>query len=149
MTDPNDILARFERYTGLLREANHLNKETIFRVLADAKIDTVTVTFDGASDDGQIQDVNAFALGGSPDATPEAKVEFRQADMGAVDLRTVRLPLIEAIENLCYDCLTERHDGWEINDGAFGEFTFHIAERRLSLAFNARFSDFVTSNDSF
>ena len=44
----------------------------------------------------------------------------------------------EAIETLGYDCLEEDHGGWENNDGAYGEFTFDVAERTITLDYNER-----------
>jgi hypothetical protein len=57
--------------------------------------------------------------------------------------------MAEAIEQLCYDFLEQEHGGWENNDGAFGEFTFNVAERTVELEFNGRFSDFTTSSHTF
>ena len=37
--------------------------------------------------------------------------------------------------------LEQTHGGWENNDGAYGEFTFDVAERTIKLDFNERISD--------
>ena len=37
--------------------------------------------------------------------------------------------------------LEQEQGGWENNDGAFGEFTFDVAERTIELEFNGRFTD--------
>jgi hypothetical protein len=55
----------------------------------------------------------------------------------------------EAVVELCYGYLEQEHDGWEINDGAFGEFTLNVTELRIALNFNARFTDFVHSTQAF
>jgi hypothetical protein len=31
------------------------------------------------------------------------------------------------------------HDGWENSDGAYGDFTFDIAERTITLDYNERY----------
>jgi hypothetical protein len=53
-------------------------------------------------------------------------------------------PLAEAVEELCYSLLECEHDGWEINDGAFGNFTFDVVSRKIVLEFNGRYSDYHT-----
>jgi hypothetical protein len=57
--------------------------------------------------------------------------------------------LREAIEELCYDYLSDKHDGWENNDGGFGTFVFDVATRAIELEFNARFIEFTTSTHEF
>jgi hypothetical protein len=59
------------------------------------------------------------------------------------------IALDEAIVDLCYDYLEYEHGGWENNDGAYGEFTFDVAERHVELSFNARFSDSVHYSHTF
>jgi hypothetical protein len=51
------------------------------------------------------------------------------------------LTLSDALYQLAYDCLEEKHAGWENNEGAFGEFTFDVAARTATLDFNWRFID--------
>ena len=51
----------------------------------------------------------------------------------------------EAIETLVYDFLRQVHSGWEINDGAYGDFIFDVAERTIKLDYNERY----TSSENF
>ena len=48
------------------------------------------------------------------------------------------MPVRDAIEKLAYDFLEEEHDGWENEDGAYGEFTFDVGERTIRLEYNER-----------
>ncbi len=48
------------------------------------------------------------------------------------------MPVRDAIEKLAYDFLEEVHDGWENEDGAYGEFVFDVAERTIRLEYNER-----------
>jgi hypothetical protein len=57
--------------------------------------------------------------------------------------------LTEAVENLAWDYLEERHAGWENNDGAFGTFVFDVAGRTITLEHNERFTDVTTSTHEF
>lgn len=114
-------------------------KTRLFDTLASQGIVRVTVNFDGCGDSGQIEDITAFdengqvelkglvlpATDSQPDGNPEAE---------AVE------PIEEAIESLAYDLLESEHGGWENNDGAYGEFTFDVATRKISLEHNERFT---------
>lgn len=148
MTDPTDSIIRFENDAMALKEANALNKTAVFDALSAAGITTVAVVFDGEGDSGQIQDISAQAMG-EPHTIPEIQVQTQFINWGAAKLDAVRTSLTEAIGTLCYEFLNLDHDGWENNDGAFGEFTFDVTAREVRLEFNARFSDFTASRQTF
>jgi hypothetical protein len=59
------------------------------------------------------------------------------------------MSLREAVEELCYGYLEQENAGWENNDGAFGEFNFDVAERRIALDFNQRFIDYTQHDYTF
>jgi hypothetical protein len=61
----------------------------------------------------------------------------------------VRQSFASALETICYDFLEQEHGGWENNDGAFGEFTFNVAERTVELEFHGRYMDISTSTHTF
>ncbi|MGA8499789.1 MAG: DUF6878 family protein [Xanthobacteraceae bacterium] len=48
--------------------------------------------------------------------------------------------IADAIERLAYDLLERTHCGWENNDGAYGDFTFDVAERTITLDYNERYT---------
>jgi hypothetical protein len=145
MSDSKDFGTLLERHNKALLEANSANKAAVFDALAMAGINTVNVTFDGEGDSGQIQDITAD---GSAEI-PEIQVELQQTDWGAGKIDSSQSTLREAIERLCYDYLSQEHDGWENNDGAFGEFIFSVAAKTIELEFNGRFSDVHTSSHAF
>jgi uncharacterized protein DUF6878 len=39
--------------------------------------------------------------------------------------------------------------GWEINDGAFGELTFEVANRGITLNYNHRYTTYYTAFHTF
>ena len=49
------------------------------------------------------------------------------------------MSLADAIEKLIFDFLGSAHDGWEDNDGAYGEFTFDVVDRTIRLDYNERY----------
>jgi hypothetical protein len=148
MTDPNEIIDAYQRYTRALAQANRMNKDTLFDALAQTAITVVSVEFDGEGDEGQIGEMTAHAGDGAV-PLPELPVTLHHANNSIVRLDSRQTTLREAIETLCYGYLEQQHSGWENNDGAYGEFTFDVASRRIDLEFNARFTDSTLFNHSF
>jgi hypothetical protein len=145
MRDIGDFAASYQNHQKAIAEANVINKGVVFDALGAAEIMTVNVTFDGEGDSGQIENITA------DDAAelPQVPVELQRAAWGSGKLDSIQTTLRDAIETLCYDFLSQEQGGWENNDGAYGEFTFHVAERRVELDFNARFTDTAHSSHSF
>ena len=121
----------------LAEEVGPVNKAAILAALAAAAITSVVVTFDGSGDSGQIESVEARTRDAQAELpTTDVTIGSPLWDGSGVETRT--LPLREAIEQLAYDLLEDTHDGWEINEGAFGEFTFDVAEGSIRLDYNER-----------
>ena len=49
--------------------------------------------------------------------------------------------LSDAIETLVYAFLEQSHSGWEDNDGAYGDFTFDVGNRTITLDYNERYTE--------
>ena len=128
----------------LAAEALSPNKTALFAALAAAAITSVAIIFDGCGDSGQIESVDA-RIGDELAELPDVAVEIAPPawDGSGLDRRT--LQLVKAIEELAYDLLRNEHPGWEINDGAFGEFRFDVAERTITLDHNQRYTEIDTS----
>lgn len=123
------------------QEAWEPNKAAIFAAMEAAGVSLVTVEFDGCGDSGQIDAVSAYAAGGAAVALPIVEVEVRDMDEWLPGTGTARRGLEEAIEAVVYALLARTHGGWEDNDGAFGEVSFDLANRAVTLDFNGRFAD--------
>jgi hypothetical protein len=131
--------------TAPLADIRARNKGLIFAALAEAGIGKVTVEYDGSGDSGQIGDVFAWR-GRDTVPLPSCKLQLAQSHP---DHPFAETGLAEAVENLAWDCLEERHAGWENDDGGFGTFVFDVAARTLTLEHNERFTDFTSSTDEF
>ena len=122
------------------------NKVALFDALAAAGIDSVIVGFDGCGDSGQIESVMAYAADGAEITVPTITIGMHEVIFNGpaivVEQRSVR----EAIEIMVYAFLEETHDGWENDDGAYGEFIFRVRDRAISLDYNERYTatDFST-----
>ncbi len=121
----------------LAEEVGPVNKAAILAALAAAAITSVVVTFDGSGDSGQIESVDA-RTGETAAELPATDVTIGSPLWDGSGVETRILPLAEAIEQLAYDLLEDTHDGWEINEGAFGEFSFDVAKGVIRLDYNER-----------
>lgn len=115
-----------------------LNKAALFDALEVAGIHTIVVIFDGSGDSGQIESVDALLVDNTPVDLPRTKITFRTVSFERLEVGTDTLCPDTVIERLAYDFLEKTHDGWENNDGAYGEFTFAVAERSITLEYNER-----------
>ena len=143
-----DYIAREADRDRLRAELLPANKAAIFDALAPAGITTVVVVFDGGGDSGQIELVDALSeteLMSLPGVTVE--IASSSYTDGTVNRRTASLQ--EAIETIAYDLLSATFGGWENNDGAYGEFTFDVATRVISLDFNGRYVAVASSSHEF
>ena len=113
------------------------NKAKLFDALAPAGVTFVVVTFDGYGDSGQIENVEVKA-GDIIIDMPGGEIEIARAvwDQAEPDRSTASIR--EVIETFVYDLLGQTHDGWENSDGAYGDFTFDVAERTITLDYNER-----------
>ena len=116
------------------------NKTALFGALSQAAIATVTVHFDGYGDSGQIEEIEAQAAGTAV-PLPEGTIDIASPLSDGSGVQRTSLTVREAIEQLAYDFLEQTHGGWENNDGAFGDFTFDVANRTITLEYNERFTD--------
>ena len=113
------------------------NKTALFDALARAGITLVTVRFDGEGDSGQIEEIDTLC-GETPADLPSGEIAIAEPVWGSPEIQHVTLSVHDAIEKLVFDLLEETHGGWEDGDGAYGDFTFDVKERTITLAYNER-----------
>ena len=131
-------------YARRAEEIRAANKTVLFDLLAAAGIETVTVLFDGYGDSGQIERLDIEAGEGTI-PLPLDRIEVACTTWENPEIERQTQTVQEAIETLVYDLLRQTHFGWEINDGAYGELTFDVAERTIKLDYNERY----TSSEHF
>ncbi|MCK9908062.1 hypothetical protein MXD81_02895 [Microbacteriaceae bacterium K1510] len=125
--------------TQLEAELFQTNKATLFSALERAGVTRIVVTFDGYSDSGQIENVEAKA--GDDDMTmPNAMIEFATTVWGQPEPERSSVPVTAAVESLAYDALERTHSGWENNDGAYGDIIFDVADYSITLDYNERYT---------
>ena len=142
--DPKNIWRNYDEkehaFKALSASLHADNKRIVFDALEAAGITRVLVQFDGSGDSGQIEEINAVS-GDQPRDFPVGKVVIGCATWGAAEVRYEDCSVRDAVETLAYAFLEETHSGWEINEGAYGEFTFTVPDRSIVLDYNERFED--------
>lgn len=113
------------------------NKAKLFDALAAAGVTFVVVTFDGYGDSGQIENVEVKA-GDTVVDMPGGEIEIATAVWDQAEPDRSMASIRDVIETFVYDLLGQTHDGWENSDGAYGDFTFDVAERTITLDYNER-----------
>ena len=142
------IFAQSDARSKRLAEVRPANKAALLDALAAAGITTVVVTFDGEGDSGQVESIEA-RIGDADVELPDVQIMMLDPKYDGSSIVETNLSTREAIEALAYDCLEETHDGWEINEGAYGKFTFDVAERTIALDYNERVLESVHSSHEF
>ena len=111
MTDCDDFNQKLNKHRAVVAKANALNKTAVFDALAAAGITDVVVGFDGEGDSGQIESVAARS-GETYRELPTTAVTLASTQWGADDITTRKMPLNEAVEELCYGYPEQEHGGW-------------------------------------
>ena len=142
-------IAKYQNHARRLAEARPANKAVLFDALARAGITKVVVNFDGYGDSGQIERIDVHA-GEAEAKLPEDQIEFAEPVYGNPEkVERSTHTISDAIETLAYAFLEETHDGWEDNDGAYGDFTFDVGNRTITLDYNGRYTESFYSCHTF
>lgn len=143
-----DWFQQYEQQKASMAAIRPANKAALFDALHGAGITLVVVEFDGSGDSGQIERITAHT-GDTLTDLPEGQIELARVQWGGSEIERDARSIRDAIEQLAYDCLEEAHDGWENNEGAYGEFTFDVAAGTITLDFNQRVEDSIFSQHQF
>ena len=136
---PSDWETKRAAQDRLHVELQPLNKAALFEALATAGVTLVVVSFDGYGDSGQIENVEVKA-GDTVVPMPECTIEIAETVWDQPEPNRTSISIADVFERLVYDLLNDTHCGWENNDGAYGDFTFDVAERTITLDYNERYT---------
>ncbi len=132
------------------------NKKIIFKALKVLKIKEVSVEYNGYGDSGQINDVLYYKTSDKPVDIDKLSNGLkliglkRSSGWSPHSARNYQdapsdYTLSQAINDLCYDLLEEKHPGWEINSGSDGTFTFTVSNEKIKW----EHSDIVEERDLY
>jgi len=130
--------AKHAAFRRMEEEVAPANKAALFEALASAGIHTVVVTFDGCGDAGQIENLDAFTGDNVVTPLPGAPVAFTEVVWDGLRVLTQQRGIGDVIETMANAFLEQTHEGWEDGDGAYGEFTFTVDGRTITLEYNER-----------
>jgi len=156
-----DIMAQIKAEQIKKGDRVKYHSNLLFDTLAQTKVSSIEVSFEGCGDSGQIESVDyTDANGKGIDEAYLDKVIVKGSAKTSYhkwDEKTKKLVKTEAtegnvreiIEEICYDKLGASHGGWEINEGSYGTFHFDVAGRKVNLEYNERIEEVRTSEESF
>ena len=119
------LMRRLDEDQARARKVVEPNKRALFAALAAAGIS------------GQIEDIKVLS-GENETNLPDGEVTLSRLQYGSDDAEPATLPIMEAVEGLCYALLGQEHGGWENNEGGYGEFIFDVAANTIELDMNIR-----------
>ncbi len=145
----SDIVAEIEAEKSQRAALRPANKSAVFAALAGAGIATVIVSFDGYGDSGQIDSIDARDAANTNVPLPDQTISIVAIVWGQSAPESRPMTLTEAIEHLVYDALSETHGGWELDEGAYGEFVFDVPAHEIRLDYNERMTVTEFSSHTF
>ena len=161
MPKMDDIMAQIK--ADQLKKADRVkyHADLLFDTLAQTKVSSIEVSFEGCGDSGQIESVDyTDSKGKGIDEAyldkiivkGSAKTSYHQWDEKTKKLVQTEAKegnIREIIEEVCYDKLGASHGGWELNEGSYGTFHFDVPTRKVTLEYNERIEEVRTSEESF
>ncbi len=143
--DFSEYQQRMAKLDALQKTALPSNKAALFDALQAAGITRVSVVFNGEGDSGQIESVDAFNAENTIIPLPAVTITLQHVVWEGLSIETKELPVTEVIEQMTYQFLGMTNGGWQNNDGAYGDVSFDVAERTITLDINERFVDSTNS----
>lgn len=135
------------------------NKEIIFDLMKERGISSITASFNGEGDSGQIDDIFVGLETESTTKSPflneplegmKISNGLRWSSTGPeVIYKEGPCKVRELIESVCYSILEQEYSGWENNDGGYGSFMFDSDVRTVALEMNTRYTEVSTESKVF
>jgi hypothetical protein len=161
MPKMDDIMAQIK--ADQLKKADKVkyHANLLFDTLAQTKVSSIEVSFEGCGDSGQIESVDYTDANGKgideaylnktivKGSATTAYMQYDEKTKQLVDGKSKEGTIREIIEEICYDKLGASHGGWELNEGSYGTFFFDVAARKVTLEYNERIEEVRTSEESF
>lgn len=128
LKQPIDWAARFAAEDKQRLAELQPRKLALVEALRKLGIASVVAVYDGAGDSGQIESIAAYTADGS-EITIKGQIIVADAPPE---------PMEEVLDAFCWDCLVAYHQGFENNEGGYGEITIEIATRKVTIDHNDR-----------
>lgn len=131
----NDIMARYfaaeEKRRAMAPVIVKRAVDALREALAPDLISSILIRYDGYGDSGQVEEITLYRgeeAVSEDDAVFDLKVEVPtyQRYTETMEEGTMSGPLREVLEYLAMDLIDLEHDGWENNEGGYGEITIDL-----------------------
>ena len=156
-----DIMAQIKADQIKKADKVKYHSNLLFDTLAQTKVSSIEVSFEGCGDSGQIEAVDYTDANGKgideaylnktivkgSEKTSYHKWDEKKKMLVKTEPREGNVR--EIVEEVCYDKLGASHGGWEINEGSYGTFYFDVSTRKVRLEYNQRIEEVRTSEESF
>jgi Family of unknown function (DUF6878) len=119
----NDWMAKYRQEQADAAKKGKAYLLGLVPVLKAADVEQLVVHYDGEGDSGQIEEASIIVKG-SADKVPLSSIPALADE--------------NAIQDAVYGVLEEKHAGWEINEGSFGDVVLHVADSRIVIEHNHR-----------
>ena len=161
MPKMTDIMAQIKADQIKKGDRVKYHSNLLFDTLAQTKVSSIEVSFEGCGDSGQIESVDYTDANGKgideaylnktivKGSATTAYMQYDEKTKQLVDGKSKEGTIREIIEEICYDKLGASHGGWELNEGSYGTFFFDVAGRKVTLEYNERIEEVRTSEESF
>ena len=150
-----------KRYDQITTTNDRSLRDLILQKLQEKGLATVTIEFDGACDEGQIEYIACKTVDGSDGSLnwpceipgkvrvhghPSASSAAGQS-IGAGASRPMTMH--ELVEDWAYDLLNQVEVDWVNNDGGFGEIVIDVNKGTVDCDMNQRFTDIIETHHEF
>jgi hypothetical protein len=144
MTNENDTaynraIAKMQAEETERRRCFVENKRRLIEALQGTPIVSIRITFDGCGDEGCVHQPEACGAAGEAYEIPDLDIEWPVLGSMAGQGKTITLKLSAALETFADDYLQLNHGGWELEEGAYGEFRIDVSGGSVTFEYNERF----------
>jgi hypothetical protein len=144
-----DYEAKWATAARLAAEVLPHNKQILFEALAEAGIAVVVISFDGAGDEGQFTEPCAFDAENREAPIPATDIVVKKVEFETAIIVGSSVPIMDYLETLACEFLEATHEGWEIGEGAQGEFRFTVTGQSITLDYNERYIEYNRHEHQF
>jgi hypothetical protein len=143
----NSIIAMMAEARSEAAKRIQSNKHILFDAFDVNGVTGAEVRFEGSGDSGGVESIelhnvenedgNKILLKNIEGAKVLEGTQFSPEGIKEIYVKDP-VTINDLIESIVYDALKVEHEGWENNDGAYGEFHFHSEDRVILMEYNER-----------
>jgi predicted dehydrogenase len=125
-------------------ESKRKQIKTILQMIRAAGGTYITIDFDGSGDSGSIHHIDIaphnmdFAVTYDEDSSTYSNGEWIKKSEAKTQ------PVMQALEQICYDMLEVTGIDWYNNDGGFGQLEIDLTKGSVKLEVNQRYTEYST-----